>query len=115
MISQADIESLQSSFYALYQKLNDAYWAASTIEAKDQIHGAMDAVNEVLDILDRADLESDNAAVQSLTASLETSTNDLEDLQKQLDQIVHKVSLVNDVLGRIDTALKVAGKVASVL
>jgi chromosome segregation ATPase len=115
MISKADVESLQSAFYALYQKLNDAYWAASTIEAKDQIHGAMDAVNEVLDILDQADLESDNAAVQSLSESLKASTKDLEDLQEQLDQIVHKVSLVSDVLGGIDKALTVAGKVASVL
>jgi hypothetical protein len=67
MPSQDDLAALQKMFYTLYNSLKDAYWAASTVESKDQIHGAEDLVNEILDALDREDLESDNDAMADLT------------------------------------------------
>lgn len=108
-----EITELQKAFYALYNSLNDAYWAASTVEAKDQIHGAKDLVESVLDIIDRADLEADNAAMANLRESLKSSMKDLGDLQKQLDAIVHNVAVATTALQAIDKALTIAGKVAA--
>jgi len=114
MLSRDDIEALQKTFGDLYANLNSAYWAASTIEAKDQIHGAIDVVNAVLDQLDKAGLEADNEAIKELTGSLEVVNKDLDDLREQLDQIVHNVKVATEVVGAIDKAVSIAGKVLAV-
>ena len=111
--SNDELAALQKEFYTLYNSLNNAYWAASTIEAKDQIHGAKDLVDEVLDILDHADLESDNDAIANLTQTLKHSIKDLSDLQNKLDAIVHNVAIANSVIQAINTALTVAGKITA--
>jgi hypothetical protein len=111
MPSQDDLSALQKTYYAAYNALRDAYWAASTIEAKDEIHGAEDLVNQILDALDRADLESDNAAIADLTKSLKDSMNDLSKLQNKLDGIVHNVSIANTAVQAITAALTVAAKI----
>lgn len=113
MLSRDDIEALQKTFGDLYAKLNSAYWAASTIEAKDQIHGAIDVVNGVLDQLDQAGLEADNEAIKELTDSLQVVNKDLDDLQEQLDQIVHNVKVAAEVVGAIDKAVSIAGKIVA--
>ncbi|MBZ5727672.1 MAG: hypothetical protein LAP87_22070 [Acidobacteriia bacterium] len=110
MLSRDDIEALQKTFGDLYSKLNSAYWAAST-EGKDKIQGAIDVVNGILDQLNKAGLESDNDAIQELTNSLQGVNQNLADLRKQLDQIVHDIKVVTDVVGAIDQALSAAGKV----
>jgi hypothetical protein len=111
MPSPDDLSALQTAFYTLYNSLKDAYWAASTVESKDQIHGAEDLVNQVLDTLDSADLESDNDAMAGLTATLQASMKDLSDLQNQLNVIVHNVSVANTAIQAINAALTVAGKI----
>ena len=113
MISSDDIEVLQKALSDVYAKLNSAYWAASTIDAKDQIHGAIDVVNGILDQLDKEGLEADNAAIKQLTEELGVVNKDLGDLRAQLDQIVHNVKIATEVVGAIDKAITVAGKVAA--
>ena len=95
--------------------LYDAYWVSSTAEGKDQIRGAEDLVDEVIAILDKADLESDNPEITGLAKALNDVTKDLCDLQKQIDKIVHNVQAVTKVVDGITLALKVAGKITSVL
>ena len=112
MPSQDDLSALQKLFYTLYNSLKDAYWAASTVESKDQIHGAEDLVNQVLDTLDREDLESDNAAMADLTKTLKDSIKDLSDLQNKLDVIVHNVAIANTAIQAINDALTAAAKIA---
>jgi hypothetical protein len=113
MASQDDLAALQKLFYTLYNSLNDAYWAASTGEAKDEIHGAQDVVNQVLDTLDTADLESDNAAMATLTQNLKDSMKDLSDLQNKLNAIVHSVAIANTAIQAITDALTAAGKIVA--
>jgi predicted component of type VI protein secretion system len=112
MPSQDDLAALQKMFYTLYNSLKDAYWAASTVESKDQIHGAEDLVNEILDALDREDLESDNDAMADLTKTLKDSIKDLSDLQNKLAVIVHNVSIANTAIQAINAALTAAAKIA---
>jgi hypothetical protein len=114
MPTHDDIADLQKAFYALYNVLKDAYWAASTVEAKDQIHGAKDLVDQVLDLVDRADLETDNNAMTELTQTLKLSVKDLRDLQKQLDGIVHNVTVATTAISTIDKTLAVAGKLVPI-
>jgi DNA-binding ferritin-like protein (Dps family) len=110
MLGQNDINELQKAFYTLYQSLKKEYWASAP-EAKGQIREAMDGVNNILDILDRADLIADNDSIADLTQGLKSSVSDLEDLQKQLDQIIHKVAVVTETIDAINEALTVAGRI----
>lgn len=110
-MTQDDITSLQQVFYALYNRLTDAYWAASTVEAKDQIQGAKDLVDQILDMVDRSDLEADNAALGNLTQLLKLSIKDLGDLQNELDRIVHNVAVATTAVDAIGKALSVAGQI----
>ena len=112
MPSQDDLSDLQKLFYTLYNSLKDAYWAASTVESKDQIHGAEDLVNQILDTLDRKDIESNNDAIADLTKTLKVSIKDLSDLQNKLDAIVHNVSIANTAIQAINDALTAAAKIA---
>jgi methyl-accepting chemotaxis protein len=111
VLSRDDIETLQKTLGDLYAKLNSAYWAASTIEAKDQIHGAIDVVNEVLDQLDKAGLEADHDALRQLKESLGAANDDLDDLKSQVNQIVHNVKVASQVVAAIDQAISLGGKV----
>jgi hypothetical protein len=111
MPSQDDLSALEKKFYTLYNSLKDAYWAASTVDSKDQIHGAEDLVNQILDSLDRQDLASDNDAMADLTKTLKDSMKDLSDLQNKLDVIVHNVSIANTAIQAINDALIAAGKI----
>ena len=78
-----DLQTLLKELTDLDTALYDAYWAASTAEGKDQIRGAEDLVDEVIAILDKADLESDNPEITGLAKALNDVTKDLCDLQKQ--------------------------------
>jgi DNA repair exonuclease SbcCD ATPase subunit len=115
MASQDDLATLQKTFDILYTSLKDAYWAASTAEGKDQIQGARELVSEVLDAIDEAQIQSDNAMMGNLTQALKTSIKDLADLQKQLDQIVHNVAIANSAIDAIDKVLKIGATVTTVL
>jgi predicted helicase len=110
MLSPDDIKVLQKTFGDLYSKLKSVFWAAST-EGRVQIQGPIDVVNKVLDQLDKAGLEADNDAIDALTDSLRVATKNLGDLQKQVDQIVHNVHVATEVVGAIDKAVSIAGKV----
>jgi hypothetical protein len=113
MPSQEDLSALQKLFYTLYSSLKDAYWAASTVESKDEIHGAEDLVNQILDTLDSKDIESDNDAMADLTKTLKYSIKDLSDLQNKLAAIVHNVSIANTAIQAITDALTAAAKIAA--
>jgi chromosome segregation ATPase len=115
VISEDDRSALQKAFDSLYTDLNDAYWAASTTEAKDKIHGAKDLVSQVLDELDQAESAANSTAMASLAQSLNSSIKDLSNLQKELDQIVHNVAAASTALQAIDKALIIGGKVAAAL
>jgi hypothetical protein len=114
MLSHDDIGSLQKTLDDLYSKLNAAYWAASTVEGKDEIHGAIDVVNGVLDQLDKAGLQSDNDAIKVLTDSLQVVNKDIGDLQSQLSAIVHNVTVASEVVGAIDAAITIVGKITAI-
>jgi hypothetical protein len=106
-----NLAAVKKEFYTLYNSLNSAYWAASTSEAKDEIHGAEDVVNQILDALDQADIESDNQAMADLTRNLKVAIKDLSALQNKLDTIVHNVAIANTALQAINSALTAAAKI----
>lgn len=111
MARSDDLLQLNTTFGDLYTQLKNAYWAASTIEAKDQISGALDVTRDVIDTLNQLQLDDDNADLTSLKGALGTATKDLADLQRKVDGIVHNVAIATTAIDGITTALTIAGKV----
>lgn len=104
------LDAAKDAYQNLFDALGEAYWAASTVEAKDQIQGIRDAVHSVLTAIVQAQLEEDTAQLASLTP-LVTKTNDaLDKLQSDIDGIVHKITVVTEVEDAITGVLGLAGK-----
>jgi hypothetical protein len=105
------LRELSTTFGDLYDQLKDAYWAASTVEAKDEISGALDVTRDVIDALNQIGLDDDNADLNSLKGTLGTATKDLADLQGKVDRIVHNVAIATTTIDGLNRALTIAGKV----
>ena len=99
-----------SYYETLFNALGDAYWAASDLNAKDQIQGARDAVHKILTNIHRAQLEKDTAQLVTLSPYV-TKTNDaLKDLQTDISKIVKKIEVASEVESAIAKVLSLAGK-----
>ena len=103
----ADVrEALQEA----YDSLSDAYWASSTLEAKDRIYGVEEVVFDALSELDREEIETNTKAYKEVAAALEPILDQLEKLRDDLESLVHAVKVVTQVTSTIDRALKLATK-----
>jgi hypothetical protein len=111
MLTREELDQLHNTLDDFYDGLNDAFWAATTPEAKDQLHGALALITAVIDTIIRAELTMDNAVLISLTDTLKTSMKDLTDLRQQIDKIVHDVGIAATAIGAIDKALTITGKI----
>jgi hypothetical protein len=99
--SQAQQTELYNAFKSLYDSLNDAYWAASTIETKDCVAGARDQVYDVMMDLIGQDLKSRTAAFQALSQKVSDIDASLEALGNDIGALVARISAVNQVIADI--------------
>jgi hypothetical protein len=103
-------QDVQDAFQKLYDGLNDAYWAASTIQDKDRLRGAADVIFEILSQLTVSDIRSRSIEFSQLKATFDSVQARLEKLQKDIDGIIHNVSVATNVVAGITKALELAGK-----
>ena len=106
----AGLDTTKAAYQALFDALGEAYWAASTVQAKDQIQGVRDAVHQVLTAIIQAQLEEDTTQLESLTGLITATDDALEKLQADIDGIVHKITVVTQVEAAITGVLQLAGK-----
>jgi hypothetical protein len=93
------------AYQAVYDALGDAYWEASTIDAKDQIHAAMEEVAGTITALDEQGLADNTAAFAALAPKIKQTNTALAALQIN----------VTNITKRIGTAAAVTGAIAKVL
>jgi hypothetical protein len=106
----ASLEAAKTAYQALFDALGEAYWAASTVQGKDQIQGVRDAVHDVLTGIIQAQLEEDTKQLDSLTSLVSTTNDALDKLQASIDGIVQKITVVTQVEDAIANVLQMAGK-----
>ena len=106
-VSQQDVHD---AFEELYYALNDAYWAASTIQDKDRIRGIQDVVFQILTGLNQADIASRSADFKALAGTFVSVQAKLDALQKDVDQIIHATQVAAKVVSGITKALALATK-----
>ncbi len=105
---QPQQSDVYSAFKSLYDSLNDAYWAASTVEAKDRISGERDEVYEVMMDLVAEDIKSRTGDFQALSQKVTEVNKRLEALSKDIDSLVARVSAANAVVSGITQVLSLA-------
>ena len=89
----------------LYDALESAYWAASTVEQKDRIFGVMSIVSHELDELDRKRLRKSNEDYSKLTEEMKNGTARIEQLSRDINGIIHNISVATDVINKVTSLL----------
>jgi hypothetical protein len=107
----ATVEELHSVFQSLYEQLTGAYWVATTIEGKDRIRGAADAIFDVLTELNREHLKQGTPRYREIKAEIVQINARLKGLKDEIDEIIHKVKVATDIAKGIDKAIEIAAKV----
>jgi hypothetical protein len=108
-LQQADPKAY---YQHLFDSLGDAYWAASTMDAKDQIQAARESAFEILTAITQAQLDNDTSQLTALTGVVTKTNAALVKLQADIDSIVKKIAVAADVEKAIAEVLSLAGKLA---
>jgi hypothetical protein len=104
------LEEVHDSYQNAYIFLTSAYWAASTIENKDRIHGVMDVVFDLLTDLNRETLVADSDDFTALASELQSANAELTSLKNQIAQLIAAVKVATEVASAIDLAIALAAK-----
>ncbi len=110
-IPPATQTAYQQALQQLYDSLNQAYWVASTIEAKDAIHGLAQAAYDILTALNQGALDTDTAQYATLKTNVDAVNAKLTAVQAQINSWIHVIALATQLTGAIDKALGLAAKV----
>jgi hypothetical protein len=103
-LDAATLHAAQDAFGVLYRALSDAYWAATTIEAKDRIRGIADFIYNIHTALNQQDLRSHSAAMVGVTQDLVTAKMKIDKLQQDIDGIIHNIQIASQVVNAIQKA-----------
>ncbi|HEX7157716.1 MAG TPA: hypothetical protein VF214_01780 [Edaphobacter sp.] len=93
------------TYQALYDALSRAYWEASDIVSKDTIHGAQEAVYDIITQLDEAQLEANTAKFLALVPAIKNTNAALQKIQNSIDQITKNISTAATVIAAINKVL----------
>ena len=102
--------TLNEAYSELHDDLNSAYWAASTLAAKDQIKGVLEIVADVITTIDATDLSTRNAAYASLGTEVASVNKQLKTLQKQINGLISDIKTATAVVSGITQAISIAAK-----
>ncbi len=103
-------QEVHDAYGKLYKSLTDAFWVASTITDKDRIRGAADAVLDIITALNQEDIRSREAEFATLKSQVDIINNKLAALQKDIDGIIHNVTVATTVVQTITKALDFGAK-----
>jgi len=110
MADKPSLTELRQSFKDSYEDLSTAYWAASTIEAKDRIYGAEEIVENTLDALNAQDLEARDEVFKAVSAQLQPGLKKLDALKADIDKVIHAVNVAANVVRSLGKALDLAAR-----
>jgi hypothetical protein len=113
-----DPQSLQDYTTALEQLhdlLDDAYWSATTIEAKDAINDLSQSIFEILTTLEQQAIQTATPEYIALKSTVDAVNANLQVFQGKVNGWIQKIDIANKVLSAIAQAVAQAGKVFAIL
>ena len=103
-------QDLNDAYSDLLDDLNEAYWAAASLDAKDQIKGVIDIVTDALTALDAADLTVRDAAYAALSNQVASVNGQLEALQAKINGIINRINVATSVITDITNVVSLAAE-----
>lgn len=88
-----------------YNALDDAYWAASSIEVKDNILGCIRHVSDMRDIMLLNKLEDRTAEFGKVAEKIAAGNKRLEKLKDQIDDLINKIDAITKVVATISKVI----------
>lgn len=96
---------LASSYKAVFDALGRAYWEASDIPSKDLIHGAQEAIGEILTELDEQGLASNTDLFIQLEPKFAAVNASLTTIKTEIANITRNISTAATVVSAISKVL----------
>ncbi len=108
MLQQPD---LGDAYADLYDVLKKMYWEASTIDTKDEVHGFMEEISDIIDQISEGDLEENTAKFTALQARIGNANKALVKLKDDVSKITRNISTAASALAAIAKVVSLVPKV----
>lgn len=108
-------QNLSNSYSTLLGDLNQAYWAADSLDEKDQLYSIIEVVTNLITQLNAADLATRDAAYNALKSQVATVNKQLTDLQGKINQLINRISTAAAIISDITQVLTFAAQVFPVV
>jgi|SRR5271157_6096068 len=94
-----------ASYQAVYDALGRAYWEASDINSKDLIHGAQEAIGDIITQLDEQGLADNTSLFIQLQPRINAVNATLKTIQDQIANITKNIGTAATVVSSISKVL----------
>ena len=94
-----------TTYQQAYDALGTAYWHASDMASKDQIHGAMEALADIITALDEQDLATNTALFIQLTPKIKAINAALTQISNQIARITSSIATATEVTSALAKAI----------
>jgi hypothetical protein len=88
-----------------YDALGRAYWDATDVGSKDLIHGAMEAMGDIITALDEEDLAHNTELFNQLKPTIDGVNKALSEIKAQISQITKNISTAATVIAAASKVL----------
>lgn len=94
-----------ATYQAAYDALGRAYWDASDIQSKDLIHGAQQAIGDIITAIDEQQLSTNTELFIQLTPKIKAINTALAQIQKDITTITKNIDTAGTVIAAITKVL----------
>lgn len=94
-----------ATYQAAFDALGRAYWDASDIVSKDLVHGAMEALGEIITAINQQDLAHNTQLFNQLKPKIDGVNMALKQIKDQINQITKNISTAAIVIGAVGKVL----------
>jgi len=105
IIAANDQTNYQQSLQTLEDLLDNAYWSATSIQAKDAITSLTQNISDILTTLNQGALDTNSASYTPLKAAVSAANTKLQTAQTQINNWVHVITVATQVTSAIDQVI----------
>lgn len=102
---------LGDAYVSLYNILKKMYWEASTVDTKDEVHGVMEEIGDIIDQLDSEELEKNTALMLALHSRIAQANKALQTIQDNVAKITKNISTAASAIAAIAKVVSLVPKV----
>jgi lipoate synthase len=90
-----------ATYQAAYDALGKAYWDASDIQSKDLVHGAQQAIGDIITAIDEQQLATNTELFIQLTPKIKAINTALAQIQKDITIITKNIDTAATVISAV--------------